>query len=278
MKSYVLLIRTNNEKSLIHNISGVLFIYEVDIIESVDFVDKEKNIFYKRTEFLGEINEARLIYDLYMTMNQDSYIELIEKRKKDIVVFCTKEHHCLGDLLLQNEFSETNSNIKAVISNYDVLKPLVNKFNIPFHYVSADNKTREEHEKEIYNIVVDYNPDLLILAKYMRILSPFMIEKFKNKILNIHHSFLPAFIGANPYRQAYDRGVKIIGATTHIVTEKLDEGPIIAQEILKVDHTQLPKDLAREGKELEKHLLTKGLKLLADDRVFITENKTIIFE
>ena len=120
MKSYVLLIRTNNEKSLIHNISGVLFIYEVDIIESVDFVDKEKNIFYKRTEFLGEINEARLIYDLYMTMNQDSYIELIEKRKKDIVVFCTKEHHCLGDLLLQNEFSETNSNIKAVISNYDV--------------------------------------------------------------------------------------------------------------------------------------------------------------
>ncbi|GAG55927.1 unnamed protein product, partial [marine sediment metagenome] len=162
----------------------------------------------------------------------NAHIDLIKHEMKKIIVFVTKEHHCLGDLLIKNEYKEINAEIVAVISNHPDLESLVSKFKIPFYYFSHQNKTREEHEEEILEIVEKFDHDYIVLAKYMRILTPEFVSKFKNRIINIHHSFLPAFIGAEPYVQAFKRGVKIIGATAHFINKELDEGPIIVQEVI----------------------------------------------
>ncbi|MFN4146580.1 MAG: formyltetrahydrofolate deformylase, partial [Runella sp.] len=167
-------------------------------------------------------------------------------------------------------------NIQAVISNYNTLQPLVSKFGIPFHYISHEHRSRDEHEEAILRTLEIYQPEFLVLAKYMRILTPDFVKHFPCRVVNIHHSFLPAFIGANPYRQAYERGVKIIGATAHFVNDSLDEGPIIAQDVKEVDHRLTPTDMATLGKDTEKLVLTKALKLVFNDRVFIHGNRTII--
>jgi len=157
------------------------------------------------------------------------------------------------------------------------LKELVSKFDIPFHYVDHKGRSREDHESDVLELIKSYKPEFLVLAKYMRILTPEFVQQFHNRIINIHHSFLPAFIGANPYGQAHDRGVKIIGATGHIVNNDLDEGPIIAQDVLSVDHTFTPKTLSIAGKEVEKRVLNKAMQLVFNDRVLINKNKTVIF-
>lgn len=190
----------------------------------------------------------------------------------------TKEHHCLSDLLIRNEFKDLNIEVQAVIANHDVMRSLTERFKIPFHFVPTDGLSREEHETQILALINNYNPDYLVLAKYMRVLTVGFINSFPNKIINIHHSFLPAFIGANPYRQAFDRGVKIIGATAHFVDDNLDEGPIINQDIIRINHTQTPLDMAQAGRDVEKIVLAKALKLVLEDRVFIHGNKTVIFE
>jgi formyltetrahydrofolate deformylase len=179
-------------------------------------------------------------------------------------------------LLIRYIEGELEANIKAVISNHDILREFVEKFDIPYHHISADDLDREEHEDMISEIVDEYNPDYLVLAKYMRILTPNFTKKYSNKTLNIHHSFLPAFIGANPYKQAHNRGVKIIGATAHIVTDDLDEGPIIVQDITRIDHTFSWKDMQRAGRDVEKVVLSNALKLLLEDRIVINQNKTVI--
>jgi formyltetrahydrofolate deformylase len=205
-------------------------------------------------------------------------IDLSTKQVKDVVVLVTKEHHCLSDLLIRNQFKDLPFNILAVVGNHDILRDLTEKFNIPFHHLPAENITRAEHEKQIEELVKSYSPDYLILAKFMRILTSEFTTKFNKRIVNIHHSFLPAFIGANPYKQAYQRGVKIIGATAHFVTDDLDEGPIIFQDITPVNHTKNALEMAQAGRDVEKIVLAKALKLVLEDRVFIHGNKTIIFE
>jgi formyltetrahydrofolate deformylase len=159
-----------------------------------------------------------------------------------------------------------------------VLKSLVEKFNVPFYYVGHEERSREQHEEELLKVIRNYNPDFLVLAKYMRILSPSFIDNFANRIINIHHSFLPAFIGANPYAQAYERGVKIIGATAHFVNNNLDEGPIIAQNVIPVTHSQSAKEMAQAGRDVEKIVLANALELVFNEKVFVYRNKTIIFD
>ncbi|HKI45909.1 MAG TPA: formyltetrahydrofolate deformylase, partial [Balneolales bacterium] len=190
----------------------------------------------------------------------------------------TKEPHCIGDLLLRHAYDDLPGHICAVISNYDILQPLVEKFDIPFHHISHVDRSREKHEQEILDVIENYNPEYLVLAKYMRILTSGFIDCFASRIINIHHSFLPAFMGAQPYRQAFERGVKIIGATAHFVTQDLDMGPIIAQDILPVDHTYSPEDMAQAGHDVEKIVLAKALKMVLEERVFLHNNRTVVFE
>ena len=275
---HILRITCSDQKGLIYKISNVLFEEGFNVERNDEFVDAEKNLFFMRTEFSGDCKEEELKNKLQNILPEDAKLELSLKKVKNVVVLVTKEHHCLSDLLIRNEFNEMNFNVLSVIGNYETLKNLTQKFNVPFHYVPAENITREEHQHKIAEILQQYDFDYIVLAKFMRILTPEFVKKFKHKIINIHHSFLPAFIGANPYKQAHERGVKMIGATSHFVTDDLDEGPIIYQDIIKVNHAQNAKDLAKLGKEVEKKVLAEALKLVFNDKVFIDENKTVIFE
>ncbi len=277
MKQFTIKITCNDEKGLVYRISEILLENGLNIIKNDEFVDNEKALFFMRTEVAG-IAEPEKVTEQLKKQLGDCSIELSQNESKNVVVLVTKEHHCLADLLIRNQFKDLNFNILAVVGNYENLRELTEKFNIPFIYIPAENITREEHEEKIKTVLQDYNYDYLVLAKFMRILSPDFVRDFEGKIINIHHSFLPAFIGANPYKQAFERGVKIIGATAHFVTNDLDEGPIIYQDIIKVSHSKTAKDLAKMGKDVERIVLANALKLVFEDKVFIDGNKTIIFE
>jgi formyltetrahydrofolate deformylase len=189
----------------------------------------------------------------------------------------TKESHALGDILVRHSDGELGAKIQCVVSNYETLRELVERFNIPFIYISTEGMSREEHEVKVMSQMDGFIFDYIVLAKYMRILTPEFVKAYPQKIINIHHSFLPAFIGANPYKQAFDRGVKIIGATAHYVTNDLDEGPIIAQDTIPVNHRLTWKDMQRAGRDGEKVVLSRALALVLNDRVFVNGNKTVIF-
>ena len=277
MKQFTIKITCKDEKGLVYRISEILLENGLNIIKNDEFVDNEKALFFMRTEVSG-IAEPEKVIDQLKKQLGDCSIELSQNESKNVVVLVTKEHHCLADLLIRNQFNDLNFNILAVVGNYENLRELTEKFNIPFIYIPAESVTREEHEDRIKTVLQDYNYDYLVLAKFMRILSPDFVKDFEGKIINIHHSFLPAFIGANPYKKAFERGVKIIGATAHFVTNDLDEGPIIYQDIIKVSHSKTAKDLAKMGKDVERIVLANALKLVFEDKVFIDGNKTIIFE
>ena len=278
MSQYRVLIDADDEKGLVHKVSSVFYSYDLNILSNSEFVDKESNKFFMRSVVDGDVNKAELTEAIEKVMPKKTSIKVIEPQKKNIIIMATKELHALGDILIRHEAGELEANILAVISNYDALESLVSKFNIPYVTVSHEGLERAEHESKIIECIQGYEDiDYIVLAKYMRILTPRFVETFEDKIINIHHSFLPAFIGANPYKQAYDRGVKIIGATAHFVNNNLDEGPIIAQEVIHVDHAYSWKDMQRSGKDVEKVVLSRALKLALEDRIFVYANRTVIF-
>ncbi|MBF0264940.1 MAG: formyltetrahydrofolate deformylase [Gammaproteobacteria bacterium] len=275
MKKWSLLIDTKDEKGLIHKITGVLFYQNLNVLQTKEFVDNDNNRFYMRCELEGDVNQEAILQKLEELIPA-AKLSLCECKRKDIVIMVTKESHAIGDILIKHEFGDLNANIKAVIGNHKNLQDLVEKFNIPYIYVSHEDKSREQHEQEIRKVIDSYAPDFVVLAKYMRILTSDFIAGLENKIINIHHSFLPAFIGANPYKQAHQRGVKIIGATAHFVNNDLDEGPIIYQNVVPVDHTMTWQDMMSLGRDVEKTVLSNALKLVFEDKVFVYQNKTVI--
>jgi len=276
MEEYILLIDTEDSKGLIYNISKVLFANNLNIEQNAEYVDPETKKFFMRSIISGKVSKNILLKELTEVLPAGASIKLNKKEKKDVVILATKESHVLGDLLIRYIAGELNANIKAVIANHEILKDLVEKFNIPFTCISADGLSREEHEDKMIEKIKEYEPEVIVLAKYMRILTPKFVETFPKKVLNIHHSFLPAFIGANPYKQAHERGVKIIGATAHYVTNDLDEGPIIFQDVVRVDHSYSWEDMRNAGRNVEKIVLSNAFELLLNDRVFVHGNKTVI--
>ncbi|MDD5400194.1 MAG: formyltetrahydrofolate deformylase [Sulfurimonas sp.] len=278
MSQYRVLIDANDEKGLVHKVSTVFYKNDLNILSNSEFVDKENNKFFMRSVVDGDIELIKLHQLISDVMPVSANIEVIAPQKKNIIIMATKEMHALGDILIRHEAGELEANILAVVSNYSDLESLVGKFNIPFIAISHVGLDREEHEDKILECLAGFEDiDYIVLAKYMRILTPKFIEAYENRIINIHHSFLPAFIGANPYKQAYDRGVKIIGATSHFVNNNLDEGPIIAQEVIHVNHAYGWRDMQRSGKDVEKVVLSRALKLALEDRIFVYANKTVIF-
>jgi formyltetrahydrofolate deformylase len=225
----------------------------------------------------GQFDPAELDAALREAAPKDAHIRVVTPRKKKIVILATKESHALGDILIRNAAGELGARIECVIANHETLRDLVERFDIPFVHVSAEGLSREDHEAKVMAEIDKHTFDYIVLAKYMRILTPVFVSAYAQKIINIHHSFLPAFIGANPYKQAYERGVKIIGATAHFVTDDLDEGPIIAQDVIPVNHRFDWKDMQRAGRDVEKTVLSRALDLVLYDRVFVNGNKTIVF-
>ena len=276
-KNYILKIDCPDEKGLIYRIADVVFKYQLNIIKNDEFVDRENGKFFMRAELSGEADLGAFKGTLQAMLPAKSNIYVVEERKKEIILMGTKETHCLGDILLKHYSGDLNANILAIVSNHDELRELSLKFDIPFHCVSHEGLNRSEHEAKVLEVLSQYTIDYIVLAKYMRILSGEFVGHYEEKMINIHHSFLPAFIGANPYKQAFARGVKIIGATAHFVNNNLDEGPIIAQDVIHVDHEMTWKDMQRAGRNVEKVVLSNALDLVFEERIFVHDNKTIIF-
>jgi formyltetrahydrofolate deformylase len=271
------LIDCNDKRGLVYRISKIFYDYGLNIDSNREFVDKEAGKFFMRSVVTGDFDEKALQSDLETAVPAGANVRVITPSRKKIVILATKESHALGDILIRHADGELEADIEAVIANRDVLRDLVERFDIPFIYIPADGLSREEHEAKVLAELERYDFDYMVLAKYMRILTPAFVERYPGRIINIHHSFLPAFIGANPYKQAYERGVKIIGATAHFVTDDLDEGPIIAQDVIPVNHRFDWRDMQRAGRDVEKIVLSRALNLVLNDRVFIHGNKTIVF-
>ncbi len=278
MKTYRILIDSHDEKGLVYKISSIFFKYNLNILTNNEFVDRVNNKFFMRSVIAGDVDTDVLQQELQEALPDDAAIQLIAPKKKNIVLMATKESHALGDILVRFHDGELDANILAVVSNYNILQSLVEKFDIPFIHCPHVDLSRAEHESKILETLAQFESiDYIVLAKYMRILTPKFVAMYHNRIINIHHSFLPAFIGANPYKQAYERGVKIIGATAHFVNNNLDEGPIIFQDVIHVNHAYDWKEMQRSGRDVEKIVLSRALKLALEDRIFVYANKTVIF-
>ena len=271
------LIDCEDAKGLVYKISKVFYDRDLNIDSNREFVDKEQNKFFMRTVVTGSFDVLELENALKEIAPANARLKVIVPKRKKIVILATKESHALGDILIRHEAGELNADIEAVIANHDVLESLVRRFDIPFFCVPAKDITREEHEEQVMKLINQHEFDYIVLAKYMRILTSTFVSAYPRQIINIHHSFLPAFIGANPYKQAFKRGVKIIGATAHFVTDDLDEGPIIAQDVIPVNHRLEWKDMQNAGRDVEKIVLSRALNFVLNDRVFVHGNKTIVF-
>ena len=279
MNKLLVLIQCKDEVGLVANITRILASHQLNIIAMREFVDEEEQRFFARISCSNHIeNTEELKQELQDRLPVNALIEVVPKADKSIAVLVTKEFHCLSDILIRNYFKTLGAEVKCVIGNYENLKELSEKLDVPFHYISHENTSKEDFESAIIEQLDQYELDYIVLAKFMRIISPSFVAKYKHQIINIHHSFLPAFIGASPYQQAFKRGVKIIGATAHFVTNDLDEGPIINQQTIHVNHTYGAKQMAIAGREIEKSVLSKALELVFDDRVFVVGNKTVVFE
>ncbi|MGB0859323.1 MAG: formyltetrahydrofolate deformylase [Pseudoalteromonas spongiae] len=274
----VLLAQCPDEPGLIAKITNLCFEHKLNIIRNDEFVDRENHRFFMRTALQGDFDNNHLVEQLIHLLPDGSNVSLKGEEKAKVVLLATKEAHCLGGVLLKCFENAMNVKIQAVIANYPDLEPLVKGFDIPFYCISHDGLTREQHDAKVAEKINEFNPDLIGLAKYMRILSPEFVAEFSGKIINIHHSFLPAFIGAKPYHQAFQRGVKMIGATAHFVTDELDEGPIIEQDICHVNHAQNAEKLAALGRDVEKNVFCRALQWAAEQRIFINGNKTVVFK
>ncbi len=279
----VLLLSCPDKVGLVSQIAHFISKSGGNILVLDEHVDQEKKVFSIRVAWdtaqqnIGLNNLQVAFAPLAQEFGATWEIHFLEKQKK-VAIFVSKYDHCLNEILWRNKMGEFRIDIACIISNHPDLEPLAKQNNIPFHVFPITAATKREQEKAELELLETYAVDTVVLARYMQILSPDFIQNYQHNIINIHHSFLPAFAGSNPYRQAYQRGVKIIGATSHYVTEVLDEGPIIAQDVIRITHKDTLKDLIRKGRDLERLVLARALHSHFEHRVLVKGRKTIVFE
>ena len=274
----IILIQCIDQVGLVASITKVMAKGQLNIVSMREHVDQAQGRFFMRLEITYDGDGLFLEKKLLDILPDNAIVSINPLPQKRVVVMVTKEYHCLADILVRNFYRTLGATVLAVIGNHAVLEDICKRFDVPFFAVPHEQITKAEFEEKITAIVDQYDPDYIVLAKFMRILSPGLVAKFPSRIINIHHSFLPAFIGANPYRQAFERGVKLIGATAHFVSNELDEGPIIAQQSISVNHSYTVADMIKAGKEIETSVLATALKLVFEDRVFVYKNKTVVFD
>jgi len=283
MNKITILINCKDKRNIIASITNFISDKKGNIVYLDQHVDRQQNIFFMRLEsefedndFSTETFKDSFQKNLANKFNMKWRIYSSETKPK-MALFVSKYDHCLYDLLGRYNSGELNLEIPFIISNHKDLKPIADSFNIPFFHIPVTKDSKIEAESKQLELLEKYNVDFIVLARYMQIVSAKLIDKYPNKIINIHHSFLPAFVGAKPYHSAYKRGVKIIGATSHYVTEELDAGPIIEQDVASVTHTYTIDDLIAKGRDLEKIVLSNAVKLHASRKVMVYNNKTVIF-
>lgn len=278
-----LIIKCPDQPGIVATVTAFLKEHGANIVELSQYsMNPEGGTFFTRIEFdcpgLKEkaldmevaFQEISTKFSMQWTFNYVSDL-------KRTAIFVSKEPHCLLELLWEWQSGDLLADIALVISNHEDTRQIVESMNIPFYYIPANKDIRKEVEAQQLKLLEEFNVDLIVLARYMQILTPDFVVAHPNKIINIHHSFLPAFIGARPYERAYNRGVKLIGATSHYVTNDLDEGPIIEQDIERVDHRDSAEDMKKVGRSAERRVLARAVKWHLEDRVLVHENKTVVF-
>jgi len=264
---------------IVHTMTDAVLKCDGNIIENQQFTDPITGMFCMRTRFTTDTSRddaEQIVQRELARFAPELKIREVSKRPRALIMV-TKESHCLRDLLYLRELGELPVEIPLVVSNHDELRGLVESHGIAFEHLPVDSQYKKSQEREIMARIQSLDIDVVVLARYMQILSKEFCNEFAGHIINIHHSFLPGFKGARPYHQAYERGVKIIGATAHFVTEDLDEGPIIEQDIAHVTHSSTPEDLISIGRDIERRVLAKAVRLYAEDRIFLLGNRTVIF-
>jgi formyltetrahydrofolate deformylase len=268
-----------DQPGIVHAITTAILECGGNIIENQQFTDPTTNTFVMRTRFetAQSFEAATDALSMGLAKFKPQLKVRLASGKPRALMMVTKESHCLRDLLYLFELGELPIEIPLVISNHSDLRSLVESHGIPFLELPVAAGKKEAQEAQVLAEIEKLKIDFVVLARYMQVLSPEFCQKLSGKIINIHHSFLPGFKGAKPYHQAHERGVKIIGATAHFVTRDLDEGPIIEQDIAHVTHTSTPEDLISLGRDIERRVLAKAVKLYAEDRIFLLANKTVVF-
>jgi formyltetrahydrofolate deformylase len=281
-KEYILRVTCPDTFGLVAQVSKFLNDSGLFIIDSAHFGDPETSKFFMRVkvispkknldhkDFSNKFSELAKSLQIEWSLSDASI-------KFKTAIFVSKFSHCLQDLLYRASVGSLNIDINCVISNHPDLEKIANRYDIPFHHVPIKSNKKETAEKEMQDILAKNQIELLVLARYMQILSDEFCEKYYGNIINIHHSFLPSFKGAKPYHQAYSKGVKILGATAHYVSAELDEGPIIEQSVDRINHSMTPKEMEIIGRDIESITLAKAVKYHTEQRIFLNENKTVIF-
>ena len=282
IETHVLKLSCKDQVGIVSKISTLLAQFKCNIVESKQFTDQQNGNFFIRQSFTlyDSSTLSKLEKNLNLLSNElNAELLLAEiENSMNTVIMVSKFDHCLNDLLFRIRSRSLNLNVKAIISNHRIAEDISKFSNIPFYYLPIDKFNKEDQEIKIKEIIYNNDIQLIVLARYMQVLSEDFTNEFEGKIINIHHSFLPSFKGAKPYHQAYERGVKVIGATAHYVTKDLDEGPIIEQDTQEVDHEMMPNDLVLMGRDIESRVLYRALKAHSEKRVFLNGKRTIVFK
>lgn len=283
MRKITILIHCEDQKAIIASVTNYIASIEGNIIYLDQHVDADENVFFMRLEceFSSQNWDIEIIKNDFQTNLAtpfNMYWEIYtQEQKPKMALFVSKYDHCLYDILGRYSAGELPLEIPLIVSNHEDLRSVAKRFEIPFHYVPFTKEIKAQGEQQQMDLLKKYDIDFIVLARYMQIISPNLITLYKNQIINIHHSFLPAFPGAKPYHSAFKRGVKIIGATSHYVTEGLDEGPIIEQDIARVSHSHSIEDFIMKGRDLERSVLAIAVKLHAERKTMVYNNKTVVF-
>jgi formyltetrahydrofolate deformylase len=277
-----LVVSCKDRKGLIAATAQVLADHRVNIVDTQQYTDLHAEMFFQRFRFdATDLDISRVDFRDLLRIQLERYdmdwkLSFHTERKR-IAIFVSKFRHCIYDLLLRHRLGELDCDIGLIISNHSKLEGIQTQFGIPFHVFPIDKKNKQSQEQQEIALLEKEKIDLVVLARYMQILSPTIVNSFPNKIINIHHSTLPAFVGAKPYHQAFERGVKLIGATAHYVTTNLDEGPIIDQEFTRCSHKDTVSDLIRKGRDIERITLGRAVRAHLEDRIIPYGRKTVVF-
>ncbi|MBW2158839.1 MAG: formyltetrahydrofolate deformylase [Deltaproteobacteria bacterium] len=277
-----LLVCCPDRKGLVAALAQVLYGHGANILDADQHTDPVAGQFFQRIKFdLSELHTDRTsletaISEVAARFSMDWRITNGHRRSKT-AIFVSKYDHCLYDLLLRQRGRELSTEIPMIISNHPDLEPVAQQFGIPFHHLPITKETKRAQENKALELLREADVDLVVLARYMQILTDDFLKSYEGQVINIHHSFLPAFMGSKPYHRAFERGVKLIGATAHYATAELDDGPIIEQDVVRCSHSDSVEDLVRKGRDLEKVVLARAVRLHLDDRILVYDNKTVVF-
>jgi len=279
MNKYILTLSCPDRPGIVHAVSGALLDVDANILENSQFDDLDSGLFTMRTRFETKRSRAdieEVLAPIVSELAADYHVR-DEKRRQRALIMVSKQDHCLVDLLYRQGTGELPIDIPIVVSNHTDAAHHAARYGVRFEHLPVTPDIKAQQEQRLLDFVAEHDIDFVILARYMQILSPELCEQLSGRIINIHHSFLPGFVGARPYHQAQQRGVKIIGATAHYVTSDLDEGPIIEQDVERVNHSLTAEQLAVIGQDIERRVLARAVRYHAEDRVLIVGNKTIVF-